>query len=411
VRILIYGINYSPELTGVGKYTTEMAEWLRERGHQVRVVTAHPYYPAWKVGAGYKGWSYGRESLRGIEVFRCPLWVPENPDGPRRLLHLLSFAVSSIPVMLRQIFWRPNVVFVFEPPLFCSPVALLTARLANAKAWLHIQDYEVEAFFGLGFSSGGFVKKCAKAVEGWLMRRFDRVSSISKQMVARLTAFEVPQNRTSLFPNWVDTNLVRPTANGRSFRDEWGLSHDHKIVLYAGSMGNKQGLEMVLETANALLKDHPEILFLLVGEGSSKGLLVERARNLGLRNVIFKPPQPPDDLPALLTLADAHLVVQKRGAGEAVMPSKLTGILAAGGTAIVTADEDTELGRLVIENPGIAVLVPPENRARFQEALLAALANKGESTGINLVARKYAERHLATEVVLSRFEGMLSTTC
>jgi colanic acid biosynthesis glycosyl transferase WcaI len=130
-----------------------------------------------------------------------------------------------------------------------------------------------------------------------------------------------------------------------------------------------------------------------------------------LRNVIFKPPQPPEDLPALLTLADVHLVVQKRGAGEAVMPSKLTGILAAGGTAIVTADEDTELGRLVIENPGIAVLVPPENRARFQEALLAVLANEGESTGINLVARKYAERHLATEVVLSRFEGMLSTTC
>jgi len=408
VRVLIYGINYSPEITGVGKYTGEMAEWLRDRGHQIRVVTAPPYYPAWKVAAGYKGWRYSRETVHGIEVYRCPLWVPERTNGPGRLFHLLSFAVSSIPVMLRQIFWRPNVVFVVEPPLFCSPVALLTARLANAKAWLHIQDYEVEAFFGLGFSSGGFFKKCATAVEGWLMRRFDRVSSISKQMVARLTAFEVPRKRTSLFPNWVDTNLVRPNVNGRSFRDEWGLSHGSKIVLYAGSMGNKQGLEMVLETANALQKDHPDILFLMVGEGSAKGLLIERARNLGLRNVMFKPPQPPDDLPALLALAEVHLVVQKRRAGEAVMPSKLTGILAVGGTAIITADVDTELGRLVIDNPGIAVLVPPENRARFQEALLGALANRRESPMMNRVAREYAERYLATDVVLSRFEGLLS---
>jgi colanic acid biosynthesis glycosyl transferase WcaI len=411
VRVLIYGINYAPELTGVGKYTTEMAEWLRDRGHQVRVVTAPPYYPAWKVASGYKGWRYSRETVHGIEVYRCPLWVPEKPNGSGRLLHLLSFAVSSIPVMLRQIFWRPDVIFVVEPTLFCAPIALLTARLANAKAWLHIQDFEVEAFFGLGFSSGGFFKKCATAVEGWLMRRFDRVSSISQQMVARLAAFEVSRNRISLFPNWVDTNLVRPNVNGRNFRGEWGLSHGSKIVLHAGSMGNKQGLEMVLETANALQKDHPDILFLMVGEGSTKGLLVERAKDLGLRNVMFKPPQPPDDLPALLALAEVHLVVQKRGAGEAVMPSKLTGILAVGGTAIVTADEDTELGRLVIDNPGIAVLVPPENRARFQEALLATLTKQGESPRVNHVARDYSERHLAAEVVLSSFEGMLSTTC
>ena len=149
-----------------------MAEWLQGRGHQVRVVTAPPYYPAWKVGAGYRGWSYRRESLHGVDVFRCPLWVPETPNGFRRILHLLSFAVSSIPVMVRQIFWCPDRIFVIEPTLFCAPCALVAARLANARAWLHIQDFEVEAFFGLGFGSGGFIKKCVNAVEGWLMCRF-----------------------------------------------------------------------------------------------------------------------------------------------------------------------------------------------------------------------------------------------
>jgi colanic acid biosynthesis glycosyl transferase WcaI len=259
-------------------------------------VTA-PYYPVWKVAAGYRGWSYGRESLRCVDVFRCPLWVPETPNGFRRLLHLLSFAVSSIPVMLRQISWRPDGIYVIEPTLFCAPCALATARLANAKAWLHIQDFEVEAFFGLGFGSGGFVKKVVHAVEGWLMRRFDRVSSISRQMTERLSAFGIPQDRISVIPNWVDIDRIRPGIRGRAFREEWGLGSDRKIVLYAGSMGKKQGLEMVLDTAKALQNDDPGILILLVGEGSEKEGLVQRAGDLGLRNVLFKPPQPPEDLP------------------------------------------------------------------------------------------------------------------
>jgi colanic acid biosynthesis glycosyl transferase WcaI len=101
-------------------------------------------------------------------------------------------------------------------------------------------------------------------------------------------------------------------------------------------------------------------------------------------------------------------VVQKKGVAEAFMPSKLTGILAAGGTAIITADEDTELGRLVKSNPGIAVLVPPENPRLFQEVLRTELSKDRTGAGTNRVAREYAERHLATDGILSQFEKVLS---
>ena len=239
------------------------------------------------------------------------------------------------------------------------------------------------------------------------MRRFDRVSSISRQMVARLSGFGIPEDRTTIFPNWVDTDRIRPGIRGRAFLEEWGLGTDRRIVLYAGSMGKKQGLGMVLEAARALQNDHPDIFFLLVGEGSEKEHLVQRARELGLRNVLFKPPQPPEDFPALLALADVHLVIQKKGVAEAFMPSKLTGILAAGGTAIITADEDTELGQLVKDNPGIAVLVPPENQKLFQEALRAELSKDRTVARINVVARNYAERYLAAEGILSQFEKAL----
>ena len=94
MKILVYGINYSPELTGIGKYTGEMVEWMARKGHDVRVITAPPYYPQWKVNGRYSCWRYRREEGDAI-VWRCPLYVPEQPSTLKRLLHLGSFALSS----------------------------------------------------------------------------------------------------------------------------------------------------------------------------------------------------------------------------------------------------------------------------------------------------------------------------
>ena len=112
MRILIHGINFSPELTATGKYTGEMAAWLAGRGHELRAVTAPPYYPDWRIGSGYSGRRYRRERRSigegSLSVWRCPLWVPEVQSGAKRLLHLASFALSSAPVMLAQAAWRPG---------------------------------------------------------------------------------------------------------------------------------------------------------------------------------------------------------------------------------------------------------------------------------------------------------------
>ena len=143
-------------------------------------------------------------------------------------------------------------------------------------------------------------------------------------------------------------------------------------------MGRKQGLERILETAAAVREECPRAVFLMVGDGPAREGLAEEVDRLGLRNVIFRPTQPTEDFPALLAAADVHLVVQKRGAADAFLPSKLTGILAAGGTAVVTADADTELGRLAAEHPGIFVLVPPEDPdALRKRAAVGAVGIRG----------------------------------
>src|SRR5208337_1159331 len=105
MKILIHGINFVPELAGIGKYTGEMALWLAKRGHEVRVVTAPPYYPEWCVEKGFSSWRYQRENIGNVVVFRSPLFVPRQPNTITRLMHLISFAIGSTPQMIRQIFW------------------------------------------------------------------------------------------------------------------------------------------------------------------------------------------------------------------------------------------------------------------------------------------------------------------
>ena len=193
MKILLHGLNYAPEEIGIGKYSGEMVRELAEQGHEVVVVTTPPYYPQWKILDGYRGSLYSREvteSVDGggrVEVIRCPLWVPGKVTGLKRIVHLASFGLSSIPVVLWKAFWfRPDVVMTVEPAAFCMPTTWLAARLCGAKAWLHVQDFEVDAAFELGILKQPLLKKIVLAVEAFLMRRFDRVSSISPNMLLKL---------------------------------------------------------------------------------------------------------------------------------------------------------------------------------------------------------------------------------
>ena len=154
--------------------------------------------------------------------------------------------------MLRQAFWRPDVVWVVEPPLFCAPQAWLVARLSGGKAWLHIQDYEVDAAFDLGLLKGQLLRRLVAAGERWLMRRFDRVSTISQRMVERAVSKGVAPERVLLFRNWVD---IQDSGFGHQesvkvgYRAQLGIAADAVVALYSGNMGGKQGLEILAEAA------------------------------------------------------------------------------------------------------------------------------------------------------------------
>jgi colanic acid biosynthesis glycosyl transferase WcaI len=389
MKILIYGLNFAPELSGAGKYTAEMAQMLAECGHEVRVVCAPPYYPEWKVLDGYSKWRYRRDVLGGVRIWRAPLWVPPRPGGLKRMVHLASFALSSLPLLALQAGWRPGAVMLIAPTMACAPGALALARMTGAKAWLHIQDYEVDAAFELGLIKSARAARIAYWIERLVLKRFDVVSSISNQMVQRAVGKGVDTSKTEFLPNWVDTRDIFPLGRVSEYRETLGIPASNTVVLYSGNMGTKQGLETLAEAAVALAA-RDDISFVFCGNGAGRDDLVRRCE--GLRNCRFLPLQPASSLNELLNVADIHVLPQRGDAADLVMPSKLTGMLASGGAVIAMARPGTALHEAV-ENNG--VIVPPEDTGALVDAITMLAEDGARRATIGAAGRRYAETMLS----------------
>jgi colanic acid biosynthesis glycosyl transferase WcaI len=401
LRILVCSQNHAPELIGIGKYTGELVAWLAAHGNEVRVVAAPPYYPAWRLDKGFRNF-FDREPRSGAMVYRCPLWVPQRQGGRNRILHLLSFALSSLPVILWQgLTWRPDLVITVEPPLFTTPAAWLATRLAGAKGWLHVQDFEIDAAFELGLVKTGLMRRLATAVERFLLERFDRVSSISAKMLERLRAKGVADARIYFLPNWVDAEVIFPVPGPSPLRAELGIGRNTIVALYSGNMGAKQGLEMLARAAE-LLQHRQDILFVFAGDGSERAAF--EAQVAGLANVRFLPLQPADRLNDLLNLADMHLLPQRRETADLVMPSKLTGMMASGRPVIAGADTGTQIATVV---HSCGIVVPPENGDAMATAV-AHLADRTEKRlALGEVALRLAIAEWSKETTLRSFAAEL----
>lgn len=418
MKILIQSLNFYPELTGIGKYSGEMAAFLALKGHQVRVITAPPYYPAWKISPGYKKYFWSKDSWRNVIVLRCPIWVPKKPTGITRILHLASFALSSFPIMLFQAFWRPNLILTIEPPLLTAPAALLAAALCDAKSVLHIQDYEVDAAFDLGLLKGRFLKRLVINVEKFLLKQFDLISTISTRMVDRALSKGLATDRVYLFPNWADAPIVlqNPSRSNddlvdgkTAYRDKLRIPEDAIVVLYSGNMGAKQGLEILSEVVGKFQQRDvslPPVHFIFCGEGVSRGTLEQQCNHL--KFVQFLDLQPAESLGEFLAMADIHLLPQRADAADLVMPSKLTGMLASGRPVLACANIGTEVANVVRD---CGLVVPPEDSQVFYEALAELIADSQLRQVLGLAGAEYAQKHLSQDGILSNFESKLIQLC
>ena len=206
-------------------------------------------------------------------------------------------------------------------------------------------------------------------------------------------------------PNWADASIGFDPQAGKRFRARLGLEEAEPLALYSGNLGKKQGLEIMPQVAASL----PQVQFVICGEGAVRRELEGACADLG--NVRFLPLQAQEELAGMLSAADVHLVLQRRGAADLVLPSKLTNILAVGGRSVITADSDTELGRLAEASPAMAVLAPPEDCEALAAAILAVLQRGRLEGRCSEIGRHYAAEHLSCEAVMKGFERRLFDGC
>lgn len=401
MKILIFGINYSPELTGIGKYTGEMGSWLAQQGHTVHAVTAVPYYPEWEVHEKYKGKRWHTETIDGATIHRIPLYVPKQVSSAKRIIHEFTFVLGILPVWFKFLFSKKvDVVFCTAPPFHLGFLPMLYSKIRRVPMVSHVQDLQVDAAKELGMIKNKTFLNLMFGLERFILKNSTRVSTISLGMQQKIALKGIKPQNQLLFPNWVDENNIKPLPKEQSLRAEFGLSLNDKVILYSGNLGEKQGLEVIIEAASAY-RDKKDVYFLIVGSGGAKEKLEQMVKDAGLSQVKFYPLQPYEKLSALLATADIHLVLQKKSAADLVMPSKLTGILASGGCAIVTAEPGTSLYD-VVKQYDMGILTNPECYESLKASIDSAL-----NTNIDVYrknARKYAENMLSKNSILKKFE-------
>lgn len=398
MKIQIIGINYAPEIISTAVYTTGLAEYLASNGHSVDVISAQPYYPEWEIKKGWPRYSYKSEiSERGVSVTHCPLYVPREPTGKKRILHHLSFAMSAFPIAIWKAFrTKPDMIFVVAPSLLSGPIGYFAAKVGHSGCWLHIQDFEVEAAFATGLiDENSKLGKIAKKFERWVLKRFDRVSTISNPMIQKLVEKAVSIERIYELRNWANLENVRPIDGVSPLKTQLGIDTKY-VILYSGNLANKQGLEIIPEIAKRL-KHRNDITIAVFGDGPMKSKLKEMSE--GLSTVCFFPLQPLERLSDLLGMADVHLLPQIAGAADLVLPSKLTNMLASGRPTVATTTINTALGQEV-EDCGI--LAPPGDATATATAIEKLLDDEQLRLQLGRNARQRALISWDGEAILGR---------
>ena len=405
-RVLIVGLNYAPEPVGIGPYSQGLAEALVARGAQVQVLAGKPYYPQWRVYPDYVAGNWQTTAENGVEVTRCPHYVPAEPSGLKRIVHLASFALSALPLALHAALRgkaeKPDIVIAIAPALLSVFTAWLAARLAGAKLWLHVQDFEVEAALATGLMEPtSLPAKLARWVEATLLQLGDHVSTISPQMCAKLVAKGVEPGRVFEMRNWSDARFAADPAGAAAIRAAWGLT-GKVVALYSGNIARKQGIEILVEAAR-LLQHRSDIGFVICGEGPNRAELVRLAEGLG--NVQLHDLQPAEQMGAMLTMADLHLLPQIAGAADLVLPSKLTNMLASARPVVATTEPGTGLYG---EVDGCGLVTAPGDAAALADAITALAEDPARRAALGAAALERAGQRWMKDAIIDRAVDRIS---
>ena len=402
MRILIYSYNYHPEPIGIAPLMTELAEGLVKRGHQVRVITAMPWYPNSAIFPPYEGKLYCTETHKGVKIQRCYVRITKNRNLINRGLFELSFMVLSFFQALRG--WRPDVILLTVPGLPVGIPAALLGAIYRCPVVLNLQDILPDAAIHVGLLTNKIAIRVFTALEQFNYRIATKISVISEGFTENLVQKGIDPDKIVLIPNWVDIHFIQPLPReDNQFRRDHGLEGKF-VILYAGNIALTQPLNKVIDAAG-LLTDLSDVVFVIVGETDALRPLRQRCREKQIENVRLLTFQPREQLPEMLAAANVGLVVQKQNVISFNMPSKIQ-VLLASGRAILAAVPSKGTAAMAIRNSGGGILIPPDDPRALAAAVRLLYAHPEEVERLGERGRRHAMSIYGFQNALDRYEAL-----
>jgi glycosyltransferase involved in cell wall biosynthesis len=395
---------YDPEVGAVVPGT--IARALRSHGHQVDVLTGLPNYPAGRIYPGYRLRLYHREVLGGVTVHRAPLYASHDAHPGRRAANFLTFASAASVVGLSAL-RHVDATLVYSAPVTAALPALALHRARRIPFVLLVQDMwpqSVTASGFLGDSSARWIERGLHAFCDGVYRRAASIAVTSPGMVDLVAARGIDERKIVVVPNWVDETHFRPVEYDAELSRELGPLRPF-TAMYAGNLGEVQGLEVVVEAAD-LLRDHRELGFVLVGGGVAERRLRRMVAERGLDNVRFVPPQPVSRMARVLSLGDVQLVtLRDLPLFRTTLPSKVQATLAAGRPVIAAVGGDAAA---VVNASGAGVTVPPGSASDLAGAILrTSTLPAGQRRALGTAGRRYYDAHLSRRHGVAQLSALL----
>ncbi len=340
IRLLVVTNLFHPDFGGGAAVFSDLCYALAERGIDVTVQCAYPYYPEWKDKSGSNGWKISRHEDRGVKVERHGLFIPKNPNSlMQRLLYEASFFFSllrSLPRGRKDF----DVIMVYCPLVGSVAYASCRKLFYVTPLWLSIQDLSAEAAEASGISKSAAVNRLFRRIQTLFFNQADIWSSISPVMIERLRHITQKKQPILYLPNWVHASLTEqidalPQKTGRN------ISHPVKL-LYAGNIGKKQDLLRfckTLQQSDALFEFH------IHGDGGEAETLQQWIKQTCDKRFRFRHFLDEAGFAQVLNDADMFVITEKQGSGGAFIPSKLIPGIRSGTPILAICDAATPLGQ------------------------------------------------------------------
>lgn len=395
VKILIVTQYFHPEPFRIN----DLAYGLRDRNHDVTVLTGEPNYPEGRFYAGYSWFRPAIENFGGIRIIRVPLVSRGRGKNWRLALNYLSFAFFACllgPLRCRGHF---DLVFVFEPsPITVGLPGLLLGAVKRAPVMLWIQDLWPETLAAVGQRGAALI--IGRHLADFVHHRCDALLIQSEAFAGSLRARDIPAERIRYLPNWAE-DIYRSTAAQPEFAEYPGFR-----ILFAGNLGSAQSLETILDAASRL-RDRRDVHWLIAGDGLMRTWLEQQVRERGLDStVVLLGRHPVEKMPAFFAGADALLVTLRADPVFALtIPSKLQSYLAAGRP--ILGSLDGEGARIILESGAGMVVAAEDGTALAASVTQMAAVSAAERAAMGQAGRKYFEAHFERSLLLGRLEAWM----